>query len=132
MVTQAMQQNETDSFLDNDFYRFVVGMLLLVGGPWIGMEMFRAWAYADHWAEPPIIMLSFCLAFLAPILGAGLIIAYRKVPDPKSIKMREGIQNSLLNAGWDVDGEGNTFTITSHDGTVAKVTVETRKEKHNG
>ena len=110
----------------------MLGMLVFVGGPWIGAEMFRSWAYANHWAEIPVIMLSFILAFLFPIFGFGLIIAYRKEPDIDSVKMREGMQNSLLNAGWDVDGEGNTFTITSHDGTAAKVTVEARKEKHNG
>lgn len=74
MVTAG---NHIERALDNDALRVLIGLSIAILGSWAFAEIFRAWAYADRWAEPMVIAFCFLVLGWTPFIGFGLIVKHR-------------------------------------------------------
>lgn len=125
-------KNSVESFLDNDLARVATGLTIAILGSWAFAEIFRAWAYADHWAEPLVIAFCFLVLAWSPIVGFGLIFGYQKDVDPAAAEIAAKLSQDLQASGWSMEKEGNTMTMKAPDGRVAIVEVTVKKENANG
>lgn len=132
MVAITSQKSGIEAFLENDFNRAITGLAIAILGMWSFAEIFRAWAYADHWAEPLVIGFCFFVLGWTPFIGFGLIFAYEKDPDPNSAEMAERIALALEDSGWTHETQGNKMTMTAPDGKTAVVEIAAGKEKAHG
>lgn len=125
-------KNPIESFLDNDLARVVTGLTIAILGSWAFAEIFRAWSYADHWAEPLVIAFCFLVLAWSPIIGFGLIFGYQKNADPAAAAMADNLANALQTAGWNLEVKDNKMTMKAPDGRIAVVEVTVRKENAHG
>ena len=123
MVTAG---NHIERALDNDALRVIIGLSIAILGSWAFAEIFRAWAYADHWAEPLVIAFCFFVLGWTPIIGFGLIFGYQKTDDPGASQIADEVADILKAAGWTGKTEGERIIITSPDGRRADLGVRSR------
>ena len=123
MVTAG---NHIERALDNDALRVIIGLSIAILGSWAFAEIFRAWAYADHWAEPLVIAFCFLVLGWTPVIGFGLIFGYQKTDDSGASQIADEVADILKAAGWTGKTEGERIIITSPDGRRADLGVRSR------
>ena len=122
MVTESRLERA----LDNDALRVIIGLSIAILGSGAFIEIFRAWAYADHWAEPLVIAFCFLVLGWTPFIGFGLIFGYQKTDDPGASQIADEVADILKGAGWTGKTEGDRIIITSRDGQKADLRVRNR------
>ena len=123
MVTAGKQ---IERALDNDALRVVIGLSIAILGSWAFAEIFRAWAYADHWAEPLVIAFCFLVLGWTPFIGFGLIFGYQKTDDPEASQIATEMADILKAAGWTGTTKGERIIITTPDGRKSDIEVRNR------
>ena len=116
-----------EAALEHDGIRTVVGLAIAILGTWAFATTFRAWAYADHWAEPLVIGFCFFVLAWTPFLGIGLIFGYQKTTDPRTSRMAAEVAEILKEAGWNGTSVNGRIRLTSPDGRSASISVETEE-----